>query len=77
MFVPLIHLLTPRHTKCFDEVNMDQNLLSGLLEAIMELDESFGVELRLGVCEWALVQNHQLHDISLKESFINSLCFTN
>jgi len=30
---------------------MDQRLLSGLLEAIVEFDGSFGLELRLGVCE--------------------------
>jgi len=30
---------------------MDQSLQNGLLEAIMEIDESFGLELRLGVCE--------------------------
>jgi len=30
---------------------MDQNLLSGLVEAFMDLDGSFGLELRLGVCE--------------------------
>jgi len=45
---------------------MDQSLLSGLLEAIMDLDGSFGLELRLGVCEWVLLQNHKLYDISLK-----------
>jgi len=56
---------------------MDQSLLSGLLEAIIELDGGFGLELRLSVCEWVLVQNHELHDISLKESSINSICFTN
>jgi len=56
---------------------MDQCLLSGLLEAIMDLDASFGLELRLGVCEWVLVQDHELHDTSLKESSINSLFFTN
>jgi len=56
---------------------MDQSLLSGLLETIIELDGGFGLELRLSVCEWVLVQNHELHDISLKESSINSICFTN
>jgi len=55
---------------------MDQSLLSGLLEAIMDLDGRFGLELRLGVYEWFLVQNHELHDTPLKESSINSLCFT-
>jgi len=30
---------------------MDQSLQSGLLEAIIELDGSFGLELRLEVCE--------------------------
>jgi len=30
---------------------MNQSLLSRLLEAIMDLDGSFGLELRLGVCE--------------------------
>jgi len=43
-------MLTPRVAKWFDEVNMDQSLLSGLLEAIMDLDESFGRKLRL--CVW-------------------------
>jgi len=70
-------LLAPRLAKWFDEVNIDQSLLSGLLEAIMDHDGSFGLELRLGVCEWVLVQNHELHDISLKKSSINSICFTN
>jgi len=56
---------------------MDQSLLSGLLKANMDPDGSFGLEPRLGVCEWVLVQNHELHDISLKESSIYSLCFTN
>jgi len=56
---------------------MDESLLSGLLEAIMDLDRSLGLELTLGVCEWVLVQNHELHDISLKVSSINSLCFKN
>jgi len=31
---------------------MHQSLLSGLLEAIMDLHGSFGLKLRLGVCEW-------------------------
>jgi len=56
---------------------MDQSLLSELLEGIMDLDGSFGLELRLCVSEWVLVQNHELHDISLKESSINSLCLIN
>jgi len=30
---------------------MDQSLLCALLEAITELDGSFGLGLRLGVCE--------------------------
>jgi len=30
---------------------MDQSLLSKLLEVIINLDESFGLELRLDVCE--------------------------
>jgi len=30
---------------------MDQSLLNGLFEAIMDLDGSFGLELRLGMCE--------------------------
>jgi len=47
----LYKLLALRLAKQFDEVNMDQNLLSGLLEGIMDLDGSFGLEHRLGVCE--------------------------
>jgi len=30
---------------------MDQSLQSGSLQVVMELDESFGLGLRLGVCE--------------------------
>jgi len=37
---------------------MNQNLLSGLLEVIMDLDGSFCLELRLCVWEQVLVQNH-------------------
>jgi len=49
---------------------MDQSFPSALLEAIKDLDGSFGLELRLDVCEWVLVQNHELHCISLKVSSI-------
>ena len=44
-------MLALRLAKWFDEVNLDQSLLSGLLGAIIELDGSFGLELRLGVYE--------------------------
>jgi len=54
---------------------MDQSLQSGLLEAIIELDGSFGLGLRLGVCECVLVQNHELHDISLKSKLHKSKLF--
>jgi len=30
---------------------MDQSLRNGLVEAILDLHASFGLELRLGVCE--------------------------
>jgi len=70
-------MLTPRLDKLFDEVNMDQSLLIRLLDAIMELDGSFSLELRLGVCEWVLVQNHELHGISLNVSSKSLFCLTN
>jgi len=45
--VSLSFLLAPRLAKWFDEVNLEQSLF----EAIMDLDRSFALELRLGVRE--------------------------
>jgi len=53
-------VLVPRLTKWWSQHG--SKLLSGLHEAIMNLDGSFGLELRLGVCGWVLVQNHELHE---------------
>jgi len=45
-------LLAQRLAKQFDEVNMDQSLPIRLLEAIRDLNGSFGLELRLGLYKW-------------------------